>query len=79
MFRNNPLWAGNVYYRKEIKVIYYTLPGCSHWDMPPTHETGENGQNHCRRRMEKNENEPRLLMVYGNGYFIPATLMASCY
>ena len=76
MFRNNPLWAGNVYYRKEIKVIYYTLPGCSHWDMPPTHET--RGEIIAGGEWKKNENKPRLVMVYGNGYFIPATLMACC-
>ena len=57
MFRNNLLWAVNVYYRKEIKVIYYTLPGCSHWDMPPTHETGGK-----RTKSLQEENEKKMKM-----------------
>ena len=46
MFRNNLLRVVNVYYRKEIKVIYYTLPGCSHWleTCLPLTKLGENGE-----------------------------------
>ena len=55
MFRNNPLWAVNVYYRKEIKVIYYTLPGCSHWleTCLPLTKLGENGE----KSLQEQEND----------------------
>ena len=60
VFRNNPLWAVNVYYRKEIKVIYYTLPGCSHWleTCLPLTKLGENGEKSLQEENDKMKINP---------------------